>query len=40
MKRKGRESLKDNDLFFTFSLIGYIARKNRNTRADVVKNEP
>ncbi|OUO80623.1 hypothetical protein B5F53_02580 [Blautia sp. An249] len=37
MKRKGRESLKDNDLFFTCSLIDYIARKSKNTRADVVK---
>ena len=27
---------KDNDLFFTCSLIDYIARKTQNTRADVV----
>lgn len=32
----GRESRKDNDLFFTCSLIDYIARKTKNTRADVV----
>ena len=32
----GRESTKDNDLFFTCSLIDYIARKTKNTRADVV----
>lgn len=33
---QGRESRKDNDLFFTCSLIDYIARKTKNTRADVV----
>ena len=33
---RGREYSKDNDLFFTCSLIDYIARKTRNTRADVV----
>lgn len=27
---------KDNDLFYTCSLIDYIARKTKNTRADVV----
>ena len=33
---EGCESKKDNDLFYTCSLIDYIARKTRNTRADVV----
>jgi len=33
---RGREYSTDNDLFFTCSLIDYIARKTRNTRADVV----
>ena len=33
---KGRESRKDNDLFFTCALIDYIARKTKNTRAAVV----
>lgn len=32
----GREDPKDNDLFFTCSLIDYIARKTNNARADVV----
>lgn len=32
----GRISQKDNDLFFTCALIDYIARKTKNTRADVV----
>ena len=32
----GRESRKDNDLFFTCALIDYIARKTKNTRSDVV----
>lgn len=32
----GRESRKENDLFFTCSLIDYIARKTKNRRADVV----
>ena len=32
----GRESAKDNDLFFTCSLIDYIARKTQNRRVDVV----
>ena len=32
----GREDSKENDLFFTCSLIDYIARKTRNKRADVV----
>lgn len=32
----GRESAKENDLFYTCSLIDYISRKTRNKRADVV----
>lgn len=32
----GREDQKSNDLFFTCSLIDYIARKTKNKRADVV----
>ncbi|MDO5147717.1 MAG: hypothetical protein Q4D60_12040 [Eubacteriales bacterium] len=36
MEIRGRESAKDNDLFFTCSLIDYIARKTKNTRADIV----
>ena len=32
----GRESQKDNDLFFTCSLIDYIARKTKNERSVVV----
>ncbi len=32
----GREKRKSNDLFFTCSLIDYIARKTQNKRADVV----
>ena len=32
----GRENPKDNDLFYTCSLIDYIARKTKNTRADTV----
>ena len=36
MAGEGRESKKDNDLFYTCSLIDYIARKKKNTRADVV----
>lgn len=32
----GRENKKDNDLFFLCSLIEYIARKTKNTKADVV----
>ncbi|MCM1136106.1 MAG: hypothetical protein NC400_11085 [Clostridium sp.] len=31
----GRENPKENDLFFTCSLIEYIARKTKNRRADV-----
>ncbi len=33
---KGRESKKDNDLFYVCSLIDYIARRTKNTRATVV----
>ena len=36
MEEVGRMSQKDNDLFFTCALIDYIARKTKNTRADVV----
>jgi len=32
----GRENQKDNDLFFTCSLIEYIARKTRNERSVIV----
>ena len=32
----GRENTKDNDLFYTCSLIEYIARKTKNVRADIV----
>lgn len=32
----GREDKKANDLFFTCSLIAYIARRTKNTPADVV----
>ena len=31
-----REDPKSNDLFFTCSLIDYIARKTKNKRSDVV----
>mgnify|MGYP003182472671 CR=1 FL=1 len=37
MANMGRESTKDNDLFFTCSLIEYIARKTKNRRKDVVR---
>ena len=33
---QGREDRKENDLFFTCSLIDYIARKTKNKRSDVV----
>ncbi len=33
----GREGQKENDLFYTCSLIEYIARKTRNRRSDVVE---
>jgi hypothetical protein len=36
MECVGRVSQKDNDLFFTCALIDYIARKTKNSRADVV----
>ena len=36
IQQVGRESKKDNDLFFTCSLIDYIARKTKNERAVVV----
>ena len=36
MEEVGRMSQNDNDLFFTCALIDYIARKTKNTRADVV----
>ncbi len=36
MVNMGRESAKDNDLFFTCSLIEYIARRTKNRRKDVV----
>ncbi len=32
----GRENKKDNDLFFVCSLIEFIARTTKNTKADVV----
>lgn len=34
----GRETKKENDLFFTCSLIEYIARKTKNKRATVVND--
>lgn len=36
MVGEGRESQKDNDLFFTCSFIEYIARKTKNIRSEVV----
>lgn len=36
MVGEGRESQKDNDLFYTCSLIDYIARKTKNVRSYVV----
>ena len=36
MENQGRESQKDNDLFFTCSLIDYIARKTKNKRSVIV----
>ena len=36
MENRGRESAKENDLFFTCSLIDYIARKTKNTRVKTV----
>ena len=35
-KMTGREERKENDLFFTCSLIDYIARKTKNKRSAVV----
>ena len=35
-EHRGRENRKENDLFFTCSLIEYIARKTKNTRVAVV----
>ena len=32
----GREDKADNDLFYTCSLIDYIAKKTKNVRADIV----
>ncbi len=32
----GRESKKENDLFFTCSLIEYIARKTKHKRCDII----
>lgn len=32
----GRETQKDNNLFYTCSLIDYISRRTKNTRAYVV----
>ena len=32
----GRESKKDNDLFYTCSIIDYIARRTKNTRSYIV----
>lgn len=34
--QSGQENPKDNDLFYTCSLIDYIARKTKNVRADIV----
>lgn len=36
MKASGRESVEDNNLFYTCSLIDYIARKTKNIRSYVV----
>ena len=36
MRREGREDPKDNDLFYTCSLIDYIARETKNKRSDIV----
>lgn len=36
MVGEGRESQKDNDLFFTCGLIEYIAHKTKNIRSEVV----
>ena len=36
MVGEGREPQKDNDLFYTCSLIDYISRKTKNVRSNVV----
>ena len=36
MVGEGREPKKDNDLFYTCSLIDYISRKTKNVRSYVV----
>ena len=36
MVGQGRESQEDNNLFFTCSLIEYIARKTKNIRSEIV----
>lgn len=36
MVGQGRETQKDNDLFFTCGLIDYISRRTKNLRSDVV----
>ncbi len=36
MTMMGRESKKSNDLFYTCSIIDYIARKTNNRRSDIV----
>ncbi|MBR4596035.1 MAG: hypothetical protein IKO31_04875, partial [Bacteroidales bacterium] len=35
-QKKADKPQNDNDLFFTCALIDYIARKTKNSRADVV----
>lgn len=37
MRQNGREPAKDNDLFYTCSLIDYIGRKTKNKRSHIVK---
>ena len=39
MKKVEREPAKENDLFFTCSLIDYIARNTKNTRADIYHSD-
>ena len=36
MVGEGREPKKDNDVFYTYSLIDYIARKTKNVRSYIV----
>ncbi len=38
-KQQGRESKKDNDLFYTCSLIDYIARKTKNQLVGLKRTE-